>query len=222
MNEGYHAWMRIETILAIDPEGTLHCTLCNSTESQQQWLDAQDFKSPQFEQLLNTSALGLDTVSDAPAVGYDTWCPSVEQLIDLDALCHEVLIMLQAAQSHVRLHACWLALPGVSETIAAAYNNCIDCMVFGRWHQLEVLPDELKGRVKMHDLGESTYSLHEFSLVLDGDKPLTIDKVQLSTPQGRQIHAFIAARLKRSHVQTFDKMLLSRQGDKPSSNINLF
>ena len=214
-DEGSYTWEPLETILAIDAEGTLHCTLASGTENHQQWLDALDLKLPGFEQLLNASALGQDKLLDLPAVNHDIWTSSIESLVDPKELRQEVMQLLETAQSQICLHSFWLVLPGFSEVLAAACNKDLHCVIFGRRHQIEVLLDQLKDSVKTHQLSEAANPLHEVSLLVDGETGLAIDRVQLKTPQGREIHGFIAAMLKGSQVQALSKTLPGCEAGRP-------
>lgn len=206
-DQGYYTWEPLETVLGINSEGTMHCTITNGTENQQQWLDSLDLKLPDFDQLLNISALGQDKLPHQPAVNYDKWFFSIDSLVDPDALNKEVSQLLDTAQSQIFLHAYCFVLPGVSNAVIAACKKGVLCIIFGRRHQLDALPGQLKGLIKTHELNESTDLLHEVSLLIDGEKGLAVDKVQLKRPRGRRIQAFLAARLINSQVQAISKTL---------------
>jgi len=210
-----YIWDPVEANILIEAQGVLQCTLPGGTENQRLWIEAAELKLPFMVQVLTGSALGQDVSPSRPAVNYDRWRATIESLIDPNSLEAEAVTLLNSADSQIAAHVQWLAIPQVSKALALLSKRGIRCLVFGERARLEVIPEELRTSVQTAGLPDSADSLSQISLIADGTLGIAVDKVQLQTPRGRQITAFIAAKLTSSQVQTISQTLPGRKAGNP-------
>jgi hypothetical protein len=214
-DQNAYVWESIEASVAVDAEGVLQFALPGGTENQRLWIEGIDLKLPCLVQLMTESALGQEQSHDKPAVSYDRWRSSIERLIDPNSLGEEVTSLLDGADSHVTVNVQYLAIPQVSKALTLLQQRGIRCVIFGHRAQLKVLPEELRASVQTSELPDSSDSLNQVSVIVDGIRGLAIDKVWLRTPRDREITAFIAATLTSSQVQTISQTLPGHEAGTP-------
>lgn len=209
-DEGSFTWQPCEAALTIDHGGTIRCNIPSATQAQQQWIEELDFKHKFFETLFSASANAGQFNGLVSTVPHDNWRPSVNNLIDPVSINKEMLNLVASAKQQLLINAYWLSLPGIRKALKVVAGNNVRCVIFGRSCQLPEISDEFGDSVKTVELDESIDLLHAVSVIADGSKAISINKVQLQSPSKRQLEIIAASTLKSLDAVRLQEELLGQ------------
>ena len=212
-SQGSFVWQPLEALLAIDPGGTIRCELTSAGPDQQQWIDDLDFKHEIFENLFSASANARQFDGLTPVVPYDKWIVSADKLIDPKSVGKEAVSLMASAKQQILINAYWLSLAGVKKALKSAIAKGIRCVIFGWARQLSEHTKAFGDSVEILELNESPDTLHVVSIIADGSKTISLDKVQLRSPSKCQVEVIVASTSKSMVGLELQEELLGRMAE---------
>ena len=192
-DQGRHIWMPVQLSLEIGRDGVLRPNLPGARADQLTWFEQCDLDIPAIQAVCLLSA---DVVGDAPdqaAWGFEDWWSGVRQLVSPFSVVPQVQRAIGAASHGLVIHAAWLGVAEIQESMAQAAERGVHCTVIEGSASSQEDGSAIDKNVDVIPAGGSTDTPVPVALIVDGFRALSMDRIGVRTPGGRAMELAVVS-----------------------------